>query len=338
MYRVSCFLVFCIFFSQSAFAQTVSNGVSGDGRYEIEVDDGGGSRTGSIDPIGASSFQDVIFDYFHYIQMGSSVFRLRDTTITTPAFSSGTNQVTSAGTFREPNGLVEWTAQSFIQPGEDLYFVKLIFRSNAPLGNMRLIQYLDEDVAAVSDDQLVVSSTSGQRDFQLLTVDNSEGVGVAQGAIYNESIGMGYAGWTADEYSDLKHSIESGSASFSITGVVDTADLPPFSDPRFPGLPAYGLADVTSAIAFDFDPNATFGSVTLYLGGSPDGRVLDIAPPERLRSPAHTKFNTYLGQFNFLELVSGETGRQQQVIGPKSQFHFNGSAMLEGDTLGSVEV
>jgi hypothetical protein len=107
----------------------------------------------------------------------------------------------------------------------------------------------------------------------LLTIDDDQDVGVSHAASYLTAVGMTYDGWAADEFSDLRSAITSGSATFSIAGVVDTTNLSPIigGDPRFPGADAYGPEDITSAINFTFDPTATFASVIFTLGGSPDG-------------------------------------------------------------------
>lgn len=49
-------------------------------------------------------------------------------------------------------------------------------------------------------------------------------------------------------------------------------------DARFPGAPAWGPEDITSAIAFLFDPNAIFASTIFTLGGAPEGTP--PPPPE----------------------------------------------------------
>ena len=292
----------------NSFAQiAIDNDIGGDGKWEVFVGNAGSSETGNLDPIGAGlDSRDVIYEYGHYVQIGdtSTVINLRSSDITTPAFLSGDDKVTSAGSFNGPNGVIRWTAESSIINGEDLYITKLVFESDQPFGDLKFIQYFDEDVRGVGDDQLVVIGSSGDPEFQLLTVDNAENVGVAQGAFYGQSVGMSYAGFSADEYSDLINDITAGRLNYSIAGVIDTDDLPPFNDSRYPDSPSYGLADITTAIVFEFDPNARFASVSPFIGGSPDGRPIDTTPPERLRTPTYTKFNTYLNQANFLELIA----------------------------------
>lgn len=134
-----------------------------------------------------------------------------------------------------------------------------------------MIQYLDEDVLGFSDDILVQLGTLGGSDFQLLTIDDDTDVGVAQSATIVSATGMSYAGWAADEFFDLGSRITAGTQTYSVAGVVDETSLSPTADARFPGEDAWGPEDITTAIAFDLDPSATFASTILSLGGSPSG-------------------------------------------------------------------
>ena len=259
-----------------ANAVFIDNGVAGDGFWQVDVLDGGETRVANLDPAGPMGTTNIVFDYFHYVDVGADggAVRLGDTNVTSPAALVGPNRVMSAGDFAGENGTISWQATSWIDPGSQLYLTELVFSSELPFGTVRLIQYLDEDVLGFPDDVLVVLGTPGDADFQLLTIDNDNDVGVAQAAGYLSAVGMSYIGWAADRYVDLRSAITGAGASYSVPGVVDIADLVPMTDPRFPGLPAYGPADITSAIAFDLDPSARYASVLLSLGGSPTG-----APP-----------------------------------------------------------
>lgn len=126
------------------------------------------------------------------------------------------------------------------------------------------------------DNHLVVLGTPGADDFQLLTIHSTADIGVAHSASYNTAVGMTYVGWAASDYPDLANGIYGWTdQSYSIPGEIQ--DLVPIVDPRFPGSPAYGPEDITSAFAFDLDPSATYASVTMALRGLP---AVDGAPPE----------------------------------------------------------
>ncbi|MDH3660427.1 MAG: PEP-CTERM sorting domain-containing protein [Alphaproteobacteria bacterium] len=260
--------------SSPAQAIFIDNDIVGDGSWAIDALDGGEARAGLLDPAGPTGATDVIFDYFHYVSVGGGGgTRLGSTTVTSPAALSGDDEVTSSGSFAGENGTIDWTATSSIASNAQVYQTTLAFSSNTPFGRVDVTHYLDEDVLGVSDDHLVVLGTPGGGDFNLLTIDDDQDVGVSHAASYLTAVGMTYDGWAADEFSDLRSAITAGSATYSIAGVVDVASLPPIAggDPRFPGADAYGPEDITSAINFTFDPTANFASVIFTLGGAPDG-------------------------------------------------------------------
>lgn len=282
--RTGLALVMVASLASVAHAVLINNGVAGDGRWEVDVLAGGESRTGNLDPTGSPSgvtgTTDIIFDYFHYVDVGANGggVQLGNTTIATGPTVTGPNQVTSTGSFAGANGLINWTAVSSIAPGSTLYLTGLSFASSMPLGTLRIIQYLDEDVLSNGDDHLIVVGTPGAADFQLLTIDDNFSVGVSHAAGYLTATNMTYTGWAADDFAELRTAITGPGASYSIPGVVDTVDLPPIADPRFPGQPAFGPEDITSAIVFDVNPNAMSASVLLSLGGSPAGIIPDLPP------------------------------------------------------------
>jgi len=269
----SALLVICMTLPVSAVE--ISNGISGDGAWQVDVLSGGESRAGFLDPTGSLAATDVIYDYFHYIDVGGNGggFRLE---MGTPVLT-GPNTVSSSGSFAGQNGAVDWTAESTIGPGSSLYITELNFTSENPFGNIQLIQYLDEDVLGADNDNLIVLGTPGAADFQLLTVDGDENVGVSHAATYDSPIGMTYEGWAAMPFSSLRSAITGAGASYSVAGEI--TGISSITDPRYPGSPAYGSLDITSAIAFNFDPEATYASTIFSLGGSPDGTPSPPLPP-----------------------------------------------------------
>lgn len=250
---------------------TIDNGVTGDGSVVVAVSAGGGADSLTVDPNGADTPAQVIYDYLPFVgpASGAASF-LVNTTITSPPALSGTNQVTSSGTYAGPNGTINWTAVSGIQPGSPIYQTQLTFSSTQALGAIRVGAYLDEDVLGAGGDVLVLFGTPGTAGFQALTVDGSVSVGVAQSADYQGAVNATYAGWAAQPYSDLLGAIGSGPVAYSAAGVV--TNLSPYVDARYPGQTAYGPEDITTAFAFDVDPAATTATVTVALGGSPDGQ------------------------------------------------------------------
>jgi hypothetical protein len=273
------FFALAVLVSSDAQAIFIDNGVSGAGRWEVDAQAGGESRIGYL-TTSAYGTDNVLYDYYHYIDVGANggAFRIGSTATSGPSLTGG-GHVVSAGSFTGQNGTINWTSDSRIKAGDVLYLTTLEFSSTDPFGTTRLIQYLDEDVFSISFNNLVVLGTPGADDFQLLTIHSSYDAGVSHAATYNTATGMTYIGWAADEYWDLQQRITGSGQSYSIAGVVDTGSLSPMTDSRYPTDPAYGPEDITSAIAFDLDPSATFASVILSLGGAPEGQPPPPPPP-----------------------------------------------------------
>lgn len=260
-----------VWLANPATALSIDNGIAGDGRWVVDVWNGGSTRDGTIDPAGPDGLTDVVFDYFHYVDVGADggAISLDATNVTTTATLIAPNTVRSAGWFLNQSGdRVDWVATSWIDPGSQVYQTRLDFTTSGIFGAIRVISYLDEDVYGYGNDNLIVLGSGAN--VQLLTLDSSKNVGVAQ-AVQGLS-NVQYLGWAADKYSHLRDAIRGSGASYSIAGIVDTADLPPITDPRYPGLPAYGPRDITTAFAFDLAPGQSSASLIFALGGSPSGQ------------------------------------------------------------------
>ena len=263
-----------VFLGLSAAVQAdvpIDNGISGDGYWEVTVRDAADSSSGIIDPTGPLGPSDVIFSLTAYYDNGANG---QDGTLrggtTTPASLTNPGEVTSAGSFPGPNGTINWTAVATIAPGSPIYQVVYQFSSAQPFGNTRIINYFDEDVLGAGGDVLVVIGTPGQSDFQLLTIDGSEDVGVSFAGDYDGAVNMTWAGWAAEAYPGVP-------SVFSVSGEI--SEISATTDARFPSNPVYGPADITAHFAWDFDPTATTASMTFSLGGSPDATPPPIEPP-----------------------------------------------------------
>lgn len=212
----------------------------------------------------------VVFGYFHYVDVGRDgrAVPLDETNVTDAGTLIAPNTVRSSGWFAGASGqTIRWTATSWISPGSSVYQTRLDFETEIAFGDVRVISYLDEDVYGYSDDVLIVLGSGVN--VQLLTLDGSRDVGVAQAAM--GLLNVQYLGWAADKFADLRAAITGSGAVYDVAGVVDTTDLPPMFDPRYPNNPAYGLRDITTAFAFGLDPLANQASLIFALGGSPTG-------------------------------------------------------------------
>ena len=340
----ACALITMLHLPRSASAINfifIDNGISGDGFWQVRSSEGGTTTTAFLDPTGSpagiSGKTQIIFQYFHFVDVGADGGGeiLHNTTITTPANLTPLNEVTSAGLFEGENGTISWTAVSFIEPGSPLYLTELTFTSDNPFGPVRLIQYLDEDVEGSTDDVLIPIGTPGADDFQLLTLDDNIPIGVSHSATYNTAVGMTYIGWAADRFNDLRNTIGGAGVTYSISGEVDTTHLPEIigGDSRFPGLPAFGPADISSAIAYDLDPEATFASVILALGGSLAGEPPPVPTPTtpQCTPPPSGLVSWWPGDGDFADIADANTGSNAGAVtfvpGMVGQaFKFNGAS------------
>jgi hypothetical protein len=235
---------------------TIDNGVTGDGRMEVTLGAGGEDDI-QYDPLGADGLGPLTFEVNHYVDVGAGGIQLGATTITQPPTVTGPNQVTSAGNFPGPNGVINWTAVSTIPPGTTLYTTTLSFSSASAFGPVRLVQYIDADVDDLASNNIVQIGDFGSPTFVLLTASSSRRLGVGHsGPLVS---GATCPGWAASEFDELRSAIETSVASYSPFGNV--FGLPPTQAPFFPGLPAWGPADMTSGIACDLNPGATSATI-----------------------------------------------------------------------------
>lgn len=269
---------------------TIDNGVTGDGAWQVDVGPGGDTDFGELDAVGFEP-ENLIFEFFTYVDAGNDgTFEpLGSTTITSPPALTGTGEVTSSGSFTGPNGTINWTAVATIPQGETVYEVVITFDSASAFGDVRVINYFDQDIFGFSDDVLILLGTPGQPDFQMLTLDNTDDVGIGHFADYFPGSDATYLGFAADEYSDLQTDIEAGSASFSVNGDIDTTSLPPITDPRFPAADAFGPEDITGAYGFDLNPTSSQATLAFSLGGSISGDPVGPGPgPDGASTPIPT--------------------------------------------------
>ena len=259
------------------FGTVIDNDISSGtlGHFEVGVLSAGDSRCGIVTAQTADSSlitENVIFDWFNYIETVDGVFRLGVTTTSGPSIT-GDDQVTSSGRFLGSNdNMVEWSAVSSIPSGAIVMDTVYTFE-DAPCGTFPLeegpfctpgvgfarhIQYLDEDVPPnVSNCVLLVRGTPAGGDLELLTIDTVEQYGISQGGAFTPAQGLqnaNFEGWAADEFADILNELNSGTVRpVSLTGEIDLGPLPPFVDPNLGGV--FGPADITSMMVWLMDAN-----------------------------------------------------------------------------------
>ncbi len=212
---------------------------------------------------------DVIFDYLNYVDVGANggAIRLSSTTITRQPTLIAPDLVVSEGSFvGNNNATVRWRVESRFDSGVSQLFNTVIFDSDQPLGDIRYVNYLDEDIQAPSDDFLYVTGTPGEADFRAYTIDSRERFGFSQGGFYQQGTNLQnatYEGWAADSFRNLANAIEGPGTNFTASGNINTTNLPPISDAVLGQV--NGLADVTTAFAWRTDPNSTSTRITSFL-------------------------------------------------------------------------
>jgi len=272
----------------------INNGVTGDGAWEVEVEAGGDTFFGELDAVGFAP-ENIVFEFYTYVDDNADgTFEpLSLTSISSPPAVTGTGEVTSSGSFSGPNGTINWTAVATIPQGETIYEVVITFSSTSPFGSVEVINYFDQDVFGFSDDVLILLGTPGNADFQMLTLDNTDDVGIGHFADYFPGSAASYLGFAADEYFELQDTIESGAATFSVNGNIDTTSLTPTTDSRFPAADAFGPEDITGAYGFDLDPTATEATLAFSLGGSISGDPVGPGPGDDDETVAIPTLSTF---------------------------------------------
>lgn len=268
----------------SASAQvTINNGIPTGtvGSWSVDVLSGGESRTANLTANATNPpaivTENVLYDYFSYANVGSGGFRLNTGT---PVLS-GTNQVTSSGSFLGSGGnTINWNVVSSIAPGSTIYQNTFTFTAaTGTLGDLKFYQYLDEDMEAVNDDIFYSTGSAAGGNLQLYTFDNPRFYGTSHSGALNAAQGLSnatFAGWAANRFDNMRPAITAGTQAVSPTGVIQ--NLGSFSDPRLGGATVYGPADIVSVLSWIVDPNQSTAKIVTTLGGVPSGSDIQPTP------------------------------------------------------------
>lgn len=267
----------------------INNGIAREtvGHYEVTVTTGGETREAVVTAARLASNDiivgtDVVFDYFSYVDPGidGAGFQLSSFQAngSDPVRDPGNpNIVTSNGSFtgfnqpgaNQPNTIL-WTAVSSIAPSGQVMNTRFTFTTanGGPLGPLRFLQYLDEDVQGNSDDVFLSTGSAGSGNLELFTFDNAEVYGLSHSGALLPGAGLenaSFAGWAADIYNRMQPLIEGGGQLVSPAGVI--TNLQGLQHPQLG--PVLGPADIVSVLAWDVDPNAASAVITTSLGGIP---------------------------------------------------------------------
>ena len=300
--------------SQDASALVIDNDIpSGTlGHWSVDVEDAGESRAADVSAnrfVSADTFtEDVLFDYFTYIDLGTpgaqvGAFQLSGSA---PALT-GDDEVTSSGSFVGSGGnTIDWTAVSSIGNGDSRMITTYTFTAQTgSLGNIRLYQYLDEDIEAVSDCVFFTRGSIGTNDLELFTMDNLEVYGVSHSGALDAGGGLVnsvFAGYAAHQFNNIKPALTGGTQPISLTGTINPILLP-FIHPQLGTV--YGPLDIVSVMAWDVNPAATTATIITTLGGVPD--FMDLPPEAGEIGGEILSINTTL-------LVAGAIGNSLWIV------------------------
>ncbi len=256
------------------------------GSFEATVGDGNAVTSSAVSYLEIDDdlvTRDLIFAYATYVRVGATTTNLASTTITQAATLIAEDLVESRGTFDGPNGLVTWIARSRFDDGIATFHTTLDLEAAAgtSLGDIQVISYLDEDIEGVGDDFLTTTGIPGQADFRAFTLDGVNRIGFSHGGFYENDgtnqVNATYAGWAADQFSQLQSAIQGSTQDFTINGTIDLADLSVLDDPEF--LPAFGPEDVTTAFAWNTVASATSSRISSFLELLPTVESTDVSEP-----------------------------------------------------------
>ena len=141
------------------------------GHFEVRPGTGGQIVASGVTAQGNTQLfqnRDFVFEFVNYIDVGSDggAVNLGSTNITMQPTLVSADLVVSEGNFQGANGTVNWRVETYLNNGDPRVNNKVYLTSDQPLGNIRLINYLDEDVMSISDDILWLTGTPGEADFR----------------------------------------------------------------------------------------------------------------------------------------------------------------------------
>ena len=270
--------VFLLSVPVAANAVVIDNGVPQGtlGHWSVDVLTGGETTAAFVTAqrfaSGDVATPDVVFEYLSFVDPGidGGGIRLGDLSDAVPD-PNDPNIVSSSGSFGGANlNSIDWTASSTIAPGSQVMVTRYTFRTSngGPIGPLRFLQYLDEDVPpGAGDDVFVPGGTAINGDLSLFTFDNREVFGVRHSGAFGPQFGLQnsvFAGWAGGEFPLMRSRITGAGQSVRVQGVISD-DLPLFTHPQLGTV--FGPRDITSVLSWDVDPNASSAEIITTLGG-----------------------------------------------------------------------
>lgn len=245
------------------------------GHIEYDMLTGASANTGGFTAVGASGTrfinQDFIDRLLNFVDVGPTgqAVNLANTTVTQAATQIAPDVVVSTGTFQGENGIVQWRAESRIAQGSDTLETTFTFSSSnnlLPLGQLRFINFFDQDIGVADNDVMFPAGAPGSENFKVFVIDTVEQMGFGQGGVYAPGAGLVNArweGWAADTGADIETAVTGAGLPFNGSGNIDLTALPAANLPNFGNV--FGPGDANTAQAWSVDPLARTATVTTRL-------------------------------------------------------------------------
>lgn len=256
-----------------AQAIEISNGIpEGEvGHYSADILTGGATNsvvsTTQL-PSGEVVTENLVSEYRVFVDPGNDGggFTLEGTE-PAPITSFGAAAVRSTGTFQGESGqTIAWTAVSRIFDDGSTLNTIYSFREfdsefDGGVGTLRVLQYLDGDIASISDDVLRVES-DGTPFVRIQTIDNERLFGVSQLSELLRAATV--VGGAADRFDNIRPRIQGEGQAVAGQGPgIIINNLEGFNHPRIGEV--NGPGDIVSVMAWDADPEAGTVDISNFL-------------------------------------------------------------------------
>jgi hypothetical protein len=174
--------------------------------FSVDVQSAGKTSTLRItDPSATITAEDIVYAYQLYVVVDGTSQLLDGTA---PVLISD-DKVSSSGSFTGSAGnIIEWTVESLIKDGAMQMRNTISFTaSTGTLGNIQVIQYLDQDVDGANDDVYFSRGSVAGNNLELYALDDDKiiGIGVSQGGAFLTEQGLinaSFDGWADCTYGE----------------------------------------------------------------------------------------------------------------------------------------
>ena len=291
--------------STGASAALISNNIAAgtEGHFSVDVTSGGETRDVTVTAENFASgnlvTEEIVYDYFSYVDVGQGGFRLSGSTAT--EVSPGT--VNSSGFFTGSLGnIINWNVDSVIADGDNyMYNIFTFTAEQGELGQLDFFQYLDEDVDGASNDVFFTRGSVATADLELFTVDNEQVFGISHGGALNDAQGLinaSFAGFAACTFNNMRPQISSGTLNYSQNGeICSTLNGEAFTHPQVGA--AYGPRDIVSSLVWSVNRTATSATIVTSLGGVTNLQAIDPVPDPIPEPPVWMVMLAGLGLLGF---------------------------------------